>query len=343
MTILFTGKTDFKYNRVRILLMGLEKCSHIQVLIYPFKNRNDFDVTAFKTLEEKADYIYIPPFRHRDVSFIKSLSKKPVIFDPLISKYLTKAIDYGHFWKAPFKYFLDKKPFTLADILLTDTLAHKEYFIKKFKLKPAKVHVLPIGVDTSKFYASADNLSKTKNTFRVGFYGSFVPLQGVSKIIEAAKLLENENDIVFDIIGTGYEYEKTLKQAKKLQLKNVNFIGWVNYDELNKHLNNFDVCLGIFGSSAKADAVIPNKIYHYASIGKCFITKDTPGIKEIFTHNKNAILCANTPFALAENIISLKKHQERISTIGQNAATLINEQYNEMAIAQHFLSILENN
>ena len=187
MTILFTGKTDFKYNRVRILLKGLQNREDVKVLLYPFKDRNECLLPEFKTLEQQADFIYIPPFRHRDVSFIRKLTNKPVVFDPLISKYLTKAVDYGHFWKCPFKYVLDKKPFSLADILLADTQAHKDYFIRTFSIEESKIHVLPIGVDTSSFYASTDQ-KPNDGLFRVWFYGSFVPLQGVSKILESAKL-----------------------------------------------------------------------------------------------------------------------------------------------------------
>jgi len=340
MKILFTGKSDFKYNRVRVLLAGLEEMSDVEVFYFPIKSRRTFDKQAFIALQNGVDFIYIPPFRHIDVRFIKRLSTKPVVFDPLISKYLTKAVDYKHFWKALTKYWLDKIPFSKCDILLADTLTHKRYFVKKFNIDAQKIAVLPIGVDTSVFHKNALQ-GNGDNLFHVGFYGSFVPLQGMPKIIEVAKILKNQSGIVFDIIGSGWDYKKSIKLIKKYNLQNINMMGWVNYLELNNLLNKFDVCLGIFGDSEKADSVIPNKVFHYASMGKCVISKNTPGVKEIFTHNENIVLCDNSPEKIAEQILRLKENKSEIVGIGEQAFQLITKQYNQREIAKRFVGILK--
>ena len=341
MKILFTGKTDFKYNRVRVLLAGLDEIEDVEVIFFPIKNRKSFNKQAFIELQNKVDFIYIPPFRHRDVRFIKKISTKPVVFDPLISKYLTKAIDYKHYWKAPIKYFLDKIPFSKCDILIADTLEHKRYFINKFKIGAKKIAVLPIGVDISQFHKLAQK-AKSDQLFHIGFYGTFVPLQGIPKIIEVANRLKENTTIVFDIIGSGYDYKKSLNLIKKYNLKNVTMLGWKNYDDLNSLLNKFDVCLGIFGDSLKADSVVPNKVFHYASMGKCIISKDTPGINEIFTHNENIILCDNSAEKIAEQILLLSENRSKIIEIGKNASELITKQYNHIEIAKRFIAILNN-
>jgi len=59
--------------------------------------------------------------------------------------------------------------------------------------------VLPIGVDVTQF--KPVNRS-TKPIFSVGFYGGFIPLQGVIHIVEAAQILQTETDIQFNLIGT---------------------------------------------------------------------------------------------------------------------------------------------
>lgn len=341
MKILFTGKDDFKYNRVRVLLAGLAEIDDVDVIFFPIISRKTFDKQAFIAAQNEVDFIYIPPFRHRDVLFIKKLSTKPVVFDPLISKYLTKAIDYKHFWKAPIKYWLDKIPFSKCDILLADTLTHKHYFAKKFIIDSQKISVLPIGVDTSLFHKN-EIQQNDDDLFHVGFYGSFVPLQGMPKIIEVANLLKDHTDIVFDIIGSGWDYKKSIKLMNKYNLQNVNMLGRKKYDELNDLLNKFDVCLGIFGDSLKADSVVPNKVFHYASMGKCIISKNTPAIKEIFTPNRDIVLCENSPEKIAEQIIRLKENRSKIAEIGEKTFELITKQYNQREIAKRFVAILNN-
>jgi len=89
--------------------------------------------------------------------------------------------------------------------------------------------------------------------------------------------------------------KKAKELAQKWELKNIHFHGKVNYDQLNPLINTFDLCLGIFGDSKKADMVIPNKVYHYSAIGKCTLTKDTHGIKELFTETKTSLYATMTP------------------------------------------------
>lgn len=342
MNILFTGKTDFNYNRVRVLIAGLRKLKDVSLTVFPIDSRRNFDKKKFAELQEKADFIYIPPFRHRDVTFIRKQTKKPIVFDPLISKYLTKD-DFGHFWKLPFKYFLDKIPFSACDVLLADTNCHKQYFSSQFNIPLSKVHVLPIGVDTDLFYQRADKKVKSADhIFRVGFYGSFVPLQGTEKIMMAAHELASHQDIRFEIIGSGYRLKQAKDLVKKWKITNVNFQGMLQYDQLNEKINEFDICLGIFGDSDKANFVVPNKIYHYASVAKCVLTKETVGIKEIFTDNENIVLCNATPTDIAKAIIDLKNNSKKIERIAQAGHKLITEEYNEIETAKRFIKIINN-
>ncbi len=338
LNILFTGKSDFEYNRVKILLAGLHQLDQVNVAIFPIKSRKTFDKQRFLELDAEADFIYIPPFRHRDVSFIKKITTKPVVFDPLISKYLTKIDDYKQPWKGPFKYFLDKLPFQKCDILLADTEAHKNYFSNTFSINENKIFTLPIGIDSRLFYPVP---KLQDDIFKVGFYGSFVPLQGVPLIIETANILKHQTEIKFDIIGSGYDLNKVNKLIHKYQLNNINMHGWLNYEALNEAINAFDLCLGIFGKSKKASMVIPNKVYHYAALNKAIITRETPGIKEIFTHNKDICLTSNRPEQMAEAILNLYKSQEQRKRIGDQAGRLIHENYNAKNIGEKFIEILK--
>lgn len=342
MNILFTGKTDFDYNRVRVLMAGLRKLKDVSLTVFPINSHRNFDREKFSELQDKADVIYIPPFRHRDVTFIRKHTKKPIVFDPLISKYLTKD-DFGHFWKLPFKYFLDKIPFSACDVLLADTNCHKQYFSSQFNIPLNKIHVLPIGVDTDLFFQRELEREKSKDDiFRVGFYGSFVPLQGTDKIMMVAHELVSHHDIKFEIIGHGYRLKQAKDLVKKWNLHNVNFHGFINYDLLNERINDFDICLGIFGDSDKANFVVPNKMYHYASVAKCVLTKETAGIKEIFTDNENIVLCNASPTDIAKAIIDLKNDRERIERIAKTAHKLITEEYNEIETAKRFIKIINN-
>ncbi len=336
MKILFVGERGFDYNRVKILLNGLKEISEAKADIFVL-NKKNFDKKKFKEIERNYDLIYVPPFRYKDNYFITKFAKIPVIFDPLVSMYMTRVNDYKEYWKAPVKYFRDRINMHRSDALLADTEEHKRYFVRKFGISPEKIYVLPIGVDFSSFRAVAANRKDDK--FVIGFYGSFVPLQGVPLIIETANILKSDSSIIFEIIGDGYDMPKTKDLIKKYSLQNIVLHGNIPYEKLPEKIANFDVALGIFGTSIKTDVVVPNKIYHYSAVKKCTITKDTPAIREIFSDNENILLTKNEPEKIAEKILYCKQNQVITRQLGQKAFELIFEKFNEQKIAEKFINI----
>ncbi len=336
--VLFAGRDDFSYNRTVILRAGLDKRKDVEVALFSYKSRRNFDRDQWIKEEAAADVIYIPPLRHGDVAFIREQTRKPIIFDPLISKYLTRTGDHGKWWTAWEKKWRDRMGVNHCDWLIMDTQAHLDWMVEAYDFDPKKTGIVPIGADIQKFKPTEKAPSEH---FRIGFYGGFVPLQGVDRIVQTAKLLEAQKDITFEIIGYGPFYNKVKSLADKLQTSNTLFKGWVKYDELNASLNDFDLALGVFGTSLKTDLVIPNKIYHYAAMRKCIITKDTRGMRENFEDQKNVLLTHNDPDAMAEKILLAKGDPDMRNRIANAGYELVRDHYNEDQVAASFVEIMK--
>lgn len=343
MVILFAGRYTSEYNRNKIIIDGLQSIPKIQVLEYHFQKKKEFSLKKFQALAQNADIIYCPSFSHKFVTLIKRSCNKPVVFDPLISNYLTKVFDYKlvHKWspRAYKNYLKDKLPFKAVDLLIADTEQHKNYYSKTFKIPLNKIQLLPVGVNTNEF--APELATNNDATFKVGFYGGFIPLQGVTHIIEAAELLRENKTIKFHLIGNGFEFNKIKDLVKQKALNNVVFENWVPYEQLSAAIGKFDVCLGIFGDTIKAPLVIPNKIFHYAAKGKPIITMESPAIKEVFKNKKDIILVQNTGAAIAQKIELLKNNKTLREEIGTQALNTINEKYNHKAIALQLLKIFK--
>lgn len=341
MKILVAGKYNPEYNRTKILLDGLKQIDGIEVVEMPFSKKKQFNKAEFLKHEADCDFIYSPPFSHKFVRFIKKQTTKPLVFDPLISNYLTKVFDYKNVsrWSPrAYKNFLkDKLPFKAADVLIADTEQHRQYFHTTFGIDLKKIKVLPIGANTKDF---SPNPIPNENVFKIGFYGGFIPLQGVKNIIETAELLKAENEIQFHLIGTGFQYQEMQDLVASKQLTNVKFEGWIEYNNLSDHLNTYDVCLGIFGETPKAKLVIPNKIYHYAAMGKAIITMDTKAIREVFTDKENVILTTNSASDIKAAILQLKNNPEQRKSTEEKALKLLQEDLNEVKIAHQFIELI---
>jgi len=94
LTILFTGNYDPGYNRTAVIRAGLLKLGH-RVEEFPFKKRNGAARVKLLKFSKNADFIFMPSFTHKEVPFVKKNSSgKKLIFDPLVSRYMTKALDY---------------------------------------------------------------------------------------------------------------------------------------------------------------------------------------------------------------------------------------------------------
>ena len=342
MKILVTGKYQPKYNRNNVLLRGLEQLG-VELIEFPYPKRNKAVKISIRELEKDCDFIFLPSFTHLDVPFVRKITHKPIIFDPLISRYLSKVFDYKAVWRysprALKNYWKDKRSFKHSDLILADTQAHKEYYIKQFGIVPSKIAVVHVGVHTGDFYPFGFEKPKSDNII-VGFYGSFIPLHGIEIIIKAAKLLENRKDIEFRIYGDGPGYSKIHSLFNELALDSGILKGWVDYQELNKKINEMDICLGIFGDSLKADLVIPNKIYHYAACQKPIVTADTTGIKEIFEQGKTVFLTKKDASSLAQCLENIIANPSERNYVSLNCFDLITRDYSEKKIAAEFLSAI---
>lgn len=255
---------------------------------------------------------------------VKLRTNKPIIFDAFISLYDTLCFDRRIFKPnsiiGRLAFWLDKKSCEWADIIITDTDAHAGYFSKTFNINRHKFKTVYLGADTDIFYPR--NIQKNSDKFIIFYYGSVLPLQGIDVILKAAKILEKEKKIIFQIVGP--IRKKYGKLIETLNPHNIEFIDWIPYKYLPNKIAEADVCLGgHFSNIDKAKRLISGKAYQFLAMKKPVILGDNPASKELFENRKSAILVEmGNPDALAQAILELKEScdlAEKISETGYNA------------------------
>ncbi len=105
-----------------------------------------------------------------------------------------------------------------------------------------------------------------KDKFVVGYTGTFGLANNLNSLIEAAKILKTETDIVFVLVGDGRE-KSNLAQMSKMQ-DNIIFIDPIKNIQVQSILKKFDVCfVGAKDLSIYRFGTSPNKLaqYMYAS------------------------------------------------------------------------------
>ncbi|MDD5469812.1 MAG: glycosyltransferase family 4 protein [Candidatus Peribacteraceae bacterium] len=260
------------------------------------------------------------------------ITGKPIVFDVFVSLYDTnvedrKSVPAGSL-HAHTLSFMDWLSCTLASIVLIDTGLQKQYFVERYGIREEKILVLPVGCRTDIFQPQPQREHGT-DTCTVLFHGTFIPLQGIEVILRAAAEMQRKDPTVkFHIIGGGQTYEEIRRLAEVLHLGNVVFAPYQPMKELAQAIANADMCLGIFGTSEKAQRVIPHKVYDILCMGKPLITGDTPATRSALRHGTNAILTKpGDASALAEAILALKGNAEMRQKIAENGRELFREKF----------------
>jgi glycosyltransferase involved in cell wall biosynthesis len=200
-----------------------------------------------------------------------------------------------------FLKWLDRQTCNIADLLLLDTNAHIDYFVDTFGLPRDKFVRVFVGANEQVF--TPRPRTRSQDDFQIIFVGKFTPLHGLPIMMQAAQRLKDLPDVVFHFVGAGQLSHEIRAIADELALNNVRFLDWVEYEQVPDCLAQADVCLGIFGATAKAGRVIPGKLYEALSVGKPVITSDSIAVRELLTDGENAVLCTrNDPEALSEAI-----------------------------------------
>lgn len=353
MKICYFGTFSKDYLRNRIIRKGLEQ-NGIQVVLchtdYSWFLRVYCELFVRWLLLCKKDisviivgetnYVLMPLAK-----LIGFLWRKPVILDAFFSNYQTLVFDRKLVKENSFAAWklrlIDKIGCMLADVILLDTNAHIEYFKKKFGLREKKFLRVLVGTDDSIFSSSPfdkdkGEMSGITSPFDKGgmrgitvlYWGTFIPLHGTRYIVEAAKLLEKELDIHFRFLGGGQMWADTVKLARELGLKNIQFLPFESEEKLVEEISLSDVCLGIFSDNEKAKMVIPHKVYQGLAMKKPVLTARTPAVEEVLKDKETALFCnAADPQSLADALMLLKNDGSLRERLAQNGYKLFVENF----------------
>ncbi len=267
---------------------------------------------------EKHDAVVVGYLGHLDVLVIWPFAKLrgvPLVWDAFLSLYDTVVCDRDllHSYH-PLSYLIYAWEWLTcrgADRIVLDTGAHADLFKDLYKVTGRKLRVALVGVEPEVFSgprSKASGCEISDKQFMVLFYGQFIPLHGIDTIIEAARLSQN-SPVSFVVIGRGQEEKRIQHNIAENPLQNLLWIPWVEYHDLITWIQRADICLGIFGDSAKAGRVIPNKVFQVIAAGKPIITRDSPAIRELLSPEMDSVTLvqANNPAELSAEIRRLSQ------------------------------------
>ncbi|MCC8161951.1 MAG: group 1 glycosyl transferase [Lachnospiraceae bacterium] len=181
-------------------------------------------------------------------------------------------------------HYIDVRTLEQADVIIADTIAHADYFISEFHADSDRLRIYYLQADPTIYYPrKVEKPALLRQKYVVLYFGSILPLQGVDTVLKAYDYLKDDDRFYFYMIGKiSDKYEKPVSP-------NIEYIDWLNQEELADFISIADLCLaGHFNAEIeKADRTIPGKAYIYAAMSKNMILGDTHANRELFPESSS--------------------------------------------------------
>lgn len=282
-----------------------------------------------------------------DVFLARLLSwwhRRPLVWDVFMSIYLI-ALERGLDARSRITLELIRRAERLAcrlpDLLILDTTEYVSWFSQTHGVRPDRFRLVPTGADDDIFHPLSCPHPRD-GSFRVIYYGTFIPNHGVEYIVKAARLLAEEEDIRFEMIGEGPDLPKAQAMAQRYGLKNIEFVPWLDQAALVERVACADVCLGAFGTTPQSLMTVQNKIYEGMAMGKPVITGDSRAVRKVLIPDEEVCLCARADgTSLALTIRRLRDDPDFRRRVADRGYRLIQQAFTVEQIGRQYAAHLK--
>jgi glycosyltransferase involved in cell wall biosynthesis len=297
------------------------------------------------------DVVVVGYTGHLDLYLARLLNvfrRRPLVLDAFLSPYDTVVGDRRLLKEGSLKaralFRLEKTALRLADLVLTDTQANADFMAQTFHVPRERFVPIPVGSLVSapvhaRVPVPAGGGGEREQPFRAFFCGSFVPLQGVSYILDAAA---EAPDLHFEIAGDGPDGPAVAREVEQRAMQNVRLDRrFLERADMEARLARADAVLGVFGSTPKSRRVVPCKVYDGLAAGLPVVTGDGAGPAELLTHGKNALLVdRGRPASLVAALRRLRDEPGLAETLRSGARRLARERFGQDAIGMRLKAAL---
>jgi glycosyltransferase involved in cell wall biosynthesis len=281
-----------------------------------------------------ADVLLVGYPGHVDLPVARRVARgRPVVFNPLVSLHETLVEDRGRFGPgsvaARMLRRVDRLALRAADLVVADTDANAAHL--SALAGGRRVATCLVGAEERLFGPGW----QPDDPFTALFVGKLIPLHGLPTILAAARLAP---EVRFRIVGEGQQHPLLAGLPA-----NVEHVPWIPYEELPAELHRAGCALGIFGTSAKASRVIPNKAFQALACGAPLVTADTPAARELLVDGESALLVApGDATALAAAVRRLAGNSTFARTLAAGGRAAYDARASEEVLGRRWRGLLES-
>ena len=243
--------------------------------------------------------------------------------------------------------YLEKLTYKVSSKVVVLSEGMKRNLLQK-GVSDEKIIIIPNWVDTNHIYPVPQD-----NCFSAGYglIGRFVVLFSgnlgfnavLDTILEAAKHLDNEPQIIFLIVGEGNAKPGLIEKSKVLGLRNVRFLPTQTKELLPEMLGAANISLITLHRQLGA-LNVPSKVYAIMASARpvlAAVPKDSEIARLVETSKSGIWVPPEEPRALAQAIKTLSKQPDLLRKYGANGRNCVVAHYDRHKITQKYHELLE--
>jgi colanic acid biosynthesis glycosyl transferase WcaI len=239
-------------------------------------------------------------------------------------------------WAEKFIYKHSAKILLLSDGMVRN-LGQKGVPREKLSLLPYSVNV----EELRQSEAPRSNFRKINgldSKFIVMYTGNLGVKQNPTTIVECARLLADDEEIFFLLVGDGAMKEEVVRRIDQYRLKNIRLLPLCERKEFGGLLSSADVLLAPQRREV-VDIVLPSKLLSYFASGKPVLASAHPksDAATILRESGAGVVVAPGDIeAMVDGILYLKNHPDEAREIGRRGHALVLKRFSKEVVKEQY-------
>lgn len=233
-----------------------------------------------------------------------------------------------------------------ADRIVTVGEGYRRRIHDLYGIPLEKMAVLPNGVDPTLFRpGSRQNDVRREygwgDRFVVLYLGTHGMAHALDKVLQSARLLQNDRRILFAFVGEGAEKDALRRVAREMALPNVQFIDAQPKARVPSFYAACDLGLVPLRRASLFQDVLPSKIFEYLAMERPIVLSVGGDAKKLVeAAGAGEYVPPEDPEALALAVRRLAEDPERRAAMGRRGREYVLAHFDRSRLAERYLGIL---
>jgi glycosyltransferase involved in cell wall biosynthesis len=234
-----------------------------------------------------------------------------------------------------------------CDQIVTVGDGYREGIHRRYGIPRQKMAIVRNGLDTT-IFVPGPRENEVRRAYQWGerfvvlYLGTHGMAHGLHHVLETARALSSQSDILFVFVGEGAEKENLKRQAMEWRLPNVQFIDQQPKARVPLFYAACDLGLVTLRAAPLFQEVLPSKIFEYLGMERPVLLNIAGEARQVVEDARaGEYVCPGDVTAQVEAIRRLSGQRQRLMKMGRSGREFVLRHYDRRRLASEYLNVLQ--